>query len=191
MSERIPFIEGKLVNLCVPHKDDMSQITRWINRQDVQQHLLAFQPCTLEAEQAWYERMSGHADNQRNYVFFLETKEDRRLIGTMGIHGINHRCGHATTGAMLGDPEAQGRGYGTDAKMHLLRWGFNTLNLRKVCSNVLASNPRSLRYLEKTGYRVVGTRSAHALVNGMFVDEHILEVFREDFEPLWERYQAQ
>lgn len=189
MTERIVFIEGKQVNLCLPHKGDMLQITRWVNRQDIQQHLHAYQPLSLEAEEVWFQRITQNHAHQRDYVFFLETKQAHTLIGTMGIHNIDYRNGHATTGAVLGEPSAQGKGYGTDAKMHLLHWAFTVLNLRKVSSNVLASNPRSIRYLEKTGYRIVGTRKAHSLMTGEFVDEHVLEVFRDDFMQLWQQYQ--
>ncbi len=185
-TQRIPFRKGKLVTLCLPLRSDMEQITRWINDPTITQYLQAHRPLSLECEYEWYDRLTRNDTD--NVVFFLETNEDKRLIGTMGLHGINHRIQVAGTGAMIGDASAHGKGYGTDAKMQLLHWAFTELNLRKVTSNVYASNPRSQRYLAKSGYRIVGTRKAHNLVHGQFVDEHILEVFKEDFMPLWDAY---
>lgn len=187
MTDRIPFLKGKLVTLCVPHKEDMAQITRWVNDPSITQYLGAYRPASIEQELDWYARLAKQ-DGQE-FVFFLETNDDKRLIGTMGLHNVNHRTQVAGTGAMIGDHSAHGKGYGTDAKMQLLHWAFTELNLRKVISNVYATNPRSQRYLAKTGYKIVGTRKAHNLVRGQFVDEHILEVFREEFMPLWDAYQ--
>ncbi len=185
--ERIPFRKGKLVTLCIPQREDMVQIAHWINDPAINQYLGAYRPMSLEQEWEWYDRLTKKGTD--DFVFFLETNDDKRFIGTMGLHSVNHRAQVATTGAMIGYTDAHGKGYGTDAKMQLLHWAFTELNLRKVMSNVLAVNPRSLRYLEKTGYRVVGTRKAQSLYQGDFVDEHILEVFRDEFMPLWDTYQ--
>ena len=188
--DRIPFLKGKLVHLCVPRKEDMAHIVQWFNDPSILQFLASREPATLEAEMEWYDRVTKSQPHQRDFVFFLETKADKQLIGTMGLHGINYRTQVGSTGAAIGHHAAHGKGYGTDAKMQLLHWAFTELNLRKVVSNVLSANPRSLRYLEKTGYKVVGTRKKHSLFQGSFVDEHILEVFKEDFMPLWDAYQS-
>lgn len=186
MSENIIFLDGKLVTLRPLQREDLPTVLRWINDIEITQHLMAYRPMVIEDEEKWYESLVG---STTNFVFAIETKgEDPKFIGTMGLHRINHRCQTASTGALIGDKNCHGKGYGTDAKMHLLHWAFNELNLRKVISSVLATNPRSKRYLEKTGYREVGTYTAHHFVRGDFVDEHIMEVFKDDFLKAWEAY---
>jgi len=186
MKRRIVFLQGRKVNLCLPRRDDVEEITRWINDSNNTQYLMAYRPMLYEEEVQWYERFIG---DERNFIFALESNDNERaFFGTMGIHGIDHRQGTAGTGALIGNPSYHGKGYGTDAKMTLLYWAFTELNLRKVCSRVLATNPRSKRYLEKTGYREVGCYKKHALCKGTFVDEYVMEVFKKDFLKIWRLY---
>ena len=179
------FITGKKVVLRTLTRDDLPTLTEWINDPEITQHLNAYRPMMLEFEEQWYEKLNGSTDN---FVLALEAKDEQKLIGTMGIHQVDHRNQRASTGALIGDKSCHGKGYGTDAKMHLLHWAFRELNLRKITSTVLATNPRSKRYLEKTGYREVGVRRENHLLHGRFVDEIMMEVFRDDFMEIWEQY---
>lgn len=187
MTEKEPgvvFIRGHKVNLCVLTEEHARHSVHWINDQDTIQHILAYLPTTPDGQLKWYQQVRERSDD---VTLAVET-HDGHYIGNMGVHGINHREQFAHTGALIGRAEYQGKGYGTDAKMHLLHWAFTTLNLRVITSSVLASNGRSQRYLEKTGYRVVGRWRKRRLVKGVFVDEILLEVFREEFMPLWDAY---
>jgi RimJ/RimL family protein N-acetyltransferase len=109
-------------------------------------------------------------------------------IGTMGIHGIDYRHGIATTGALIGEPEYWGKGYGSEAKMLLLEYAFNTLNLRKINSEVIAYNERSTQYSLKCGYKIEGRRRLEHFAKGEYWDVIQLAVFREDWQPLWEAF---
>ena len=147
---------------------------------------MTYRPMLPEEEMRWYEKL---IESEKNFVFALESNDkDRTFFGTMGIHGIDYRQGIAGTGALIGNSSYRNKGYGTDAKMNLLYWAFTELNLRKVCSHVLATNPRSKCYLEKTGYREVGCYKKHVLHKGKFVDEYVMEVFKKDFMKIWRSY---
>lgn len=188
MSDAPIFIDGTLVTLRPLCRENLQSIFTYMNNQAVTKYLYAYLPLMLEDEERWYEKQIG---NSGNVALGIYTKDaEAKFIGTMGIHRIDHRCQRASTGAAIGDTSCLGKGYGTDAKMHLLHWAFNTLNLRKVTSSVLATNPRSKKYLEKTGYRQVGVLREHHFVNGEFVDEYLMEVFRDEFFAVWERYTA-
>jgi RimJ/RimL family protein N-acetyltransferase len=109
-------------------------------------------------------------------------------IGTMGIHSINWKDRTATTGALIGEKEYWGKGYGTDAKMTLLDYAFNTLNLRKIMSRVYAFNGRSLAYSLHCGYRVEGRLLRQRYAYGRYWDEIILGLFKSQWLPYWEAY---
>jgi RimJ/RimL family protein N-acetyltransferase len=114
---------------------------------------------------------------------------DGPFIGVMGLHGISWPDGTATSGACIGNTNYHNKGCGTDAKMLLLEYAFQTLNLRKVCSTVFAFNRRSRSYNEKCGYVVEGVRQAHVFRNGAYHDEILMAVFRDKWLPLWEQWQ--
>lgn len=184
---RVPFIVGRKTTLSLLEKEDVPQIQRWVNNSEVTRFLRVYLPMSRHTEEEWFEKISKATDQ---VVLGIENKEGN-LIGTMGVHGIDYRNGTATTGALIGEPDYFGKGYGTDAKMYLLHWAFTELNLRKVCSQVLATNPRSKRYLEKTGYREVGVKKAHELFQGSFVDMYIMEIFKDEFLEKWNLFQKE
>lgn len=142
----------------------------------------------------WREFVEGldksKGKNEVFAVLALEAKgEERsyRYIGHTGLHGIDHQHKFATTGSILG-PLGQNKGHGTEAKLLTQEHGYCTLGLRKLTSTVKAWNARSLAHLLKTGYRIVGRYKQHHFHDGAYVDEILLECFREDWEPIWERY---
>lgn len=111
------------------------------------------------------------------------------LIGTMGLHQIDYLSRTAVTGTVIYKPEHQSQGYGTDAKMALLRYAFKVLNLRLVESRVIAYNDRSRRYGEKCGYQLEACLRARHERKGGVHDELILSVTYPDWLPKWKAYQ--
>ena len=181
----VVFIEGKKVNLRPFARDDIPLLTRWINNPSLREFLAVVLPATEKQETEWFEKIGS---DDKNIVLGIETK-DGVLIGCMGIHKINWRDRTCTTGAFIGEGENQNKGYGTDAKMFLLDYIFNMLNLRKVCSEVIAYNTRSLQYSLHCGYVQEGMRRAHVFRKGEYHDLIELGLFKEEWLPIWKRYQ--
>jgi len=137
----------------------------------------SYLPKTEEDEIKWIESLSG-SDTK---IIFMIVIEDGTPIGTMGIHDINYKDSWCTTSAMIGEKKYWGKGYGTEAKKLLLEYIFNELNLNKVCSDVIAFNKRSRKYLEKTGYVEEGCRRKHIFKDGKHHDLILFAIFREDW----------
>ena len=181
--ERIIFLEGKKVNLRpLDSENDVEVVTRWRNDPEVRHFVCECFPRTKKDELEWLNEKS---DN--NIVLAIDTKKGN-FIGIMDIHRINHLSRTATTGAMIGEKNYWSKGFGTDAKMILLNYAFNTLNLRKIGSRVFNFNNRSINYSKRCGYKEEGVLKKEHFIDGNYVDEILLAVFREDFLPLWEKY---
>ncbi|PIR58128.1 MAG: N-acetyltransferase [Parcubacteria group bacterium CG10_big_fil_rev_8_21_14_0_10_38_31] len=161
----------------------MDSIYRWINDPEVNKYVEGYLPMTKEAEAEWIDRMSKNED----IILAMETLEGRH-IGSMGMHNIKWKDRTATTGAMIGEKDCWGKGYGTDAKMIFLNYAFNTLNLRKISSSVFSFNKRSIAYSLKCGYEVEGVLKRQKFVNGRYYDEVLLGVFKEGWRSLWREY---
>jgi RimJ/RimL family protein N-acetyltransferase len=116
-------------------------------------------------------------------------KESYAYIGHTGIHHVEWPHGVATTGSVIGPVESQGKGLGTEAKLLLLYHAFMIMGLRKIISRVKAFNTNSAGHLLKCGYTPVGRHRKHHLHEGEYIDEVLFEVFREDWEPIWDVYQ--
>lgn len=141
-----------------------------------------------ESEKKFLEQ---HAEMKDNILLIIvlkgRTAKQDRAIGTIGIHGIERESGVAMTGAAIGEKDLWKQGYGTEAKMIFLEYIFNSLNLRKIYSHVLDTNPRSRGYSEKCGYELEATLPKHHFVEGRYVDLHILAVYADVWRALWEK----
>src|SRR3989338_6659107 len=182
--QKIIFLEGRIVNLCLFTKDDIPTLTRWINDPELRDFLRSVLPKTEKQQEDWFNKLGS---NEENIVLGIETKESI-LIGSMGVYQINWRDRVCTTVWWIGEKEYWGKGYGTDAKMFLLDYIFNTLNLRKVCSSVITFNERSLQYNLRCGYVREGLRRQHVFKKGKYWDMIDLGLFKEEWLPIWERY---
>lgn len=185
-NDDVVFLRGKRLYLRPPTRDDIPHFLRWMNDAEVNQYLAVFLPVTEADEIEWFDRLQKQK-NEHIVLVMVEAKT-RKPIGSMGIHGISWKDQRATTGAVIGEKAYWGKGYGTEAKMLLLDYAFNSLNLRKIGSRVYGFNARSKAYSEKCGYRVEGVLKKEVFKNGRFHDLIMMAVFREDWEPLWEKF---
>lgn len=181
---QIAFPVGYKVRLRPFTMDDADTLCRWMNDVRVTQFIKRDPPMTIMEEREWLENLPKR---QGHKVFGMETLEGK-LIGSIGLHDTNFRSGTATTGTVIGEPDFWGGGYGTDAKMLLLDYAFNTLGLRKIRSRVYDFNGRSLAYATKCGYKEEGKLVQDLWKNGRYVDTVLLAVFRDQWLPLWEKY---
>lgn len=188
MSEasRTVFLRGRNVNLRPIEKEDVPLITRWVNDPDVRHLVNHWLPSNKEEEAKWVDNLEKKKDTD---IVLLIELADGRPIGLMGLHRINWRDRVATTGALIGEKDCWGRKLGSEAKMLLLHHAFRTMNLRKICSSVIAFNERSRRYSLRCGYKEEGVQKEHIFRDGKYWDMILLAVFQEDFDPIWERYQ--
>lgn len=173
------FLKSNRVVLRPLFESDVPLLTKWINDPEVTQYLSTYYPMTEVQERNWVHTIRNESD-----IVLALVVEDIH-IGSIGIHRINWKDGTATTGTLIGEKEYWGKGYGTEAKMLLLHYAFHTLNLRKICSSVIAYNKRSYNYSKKCGYVEEGCLREHLYRQGRYWDEIQLAVFRVDWEPLW------
>lgn len=177
-----PFIVGSRVNLRpLDVETDLDACWRWANDPEIRLYIKQRLPMTREEEREWFLK-----PRLNDVVLGIEVKpsvigDPCRLIGTTALGRINWLQRHATSGTLIGEKDCWGHGYGTEAKMLLLRYAFLTLNLHRVTSNVYATNERSLRCQKKCGYREEGRFREMFFISGRWVDLVTLGVLQEEW----------
>lgn len=180
------FLRGRKTILRPLNKEtDLPRALVWINDPDIRANLANILPKTKKDEEAWFDRPAS----DKEIVFAIDTAEGE-FIGVMDIHAIDWRNGIATTGALIGESDYRGKGYGTDAKMALLGYAFNTLGLRKIRSEVYAFNTRSIAYSLRCGYKKEGRLKKEIFRNGRWWDKVLLAVFRKSYLAAARKYEA-
>jgi RimJ/RimL family protein N-acetyltransferase len=193
MSEHIIAYEG-LAGTClgVMQEKYVPLYVPWVNLQKSVEGTMQRPPYTVESGIAWVRKLEGKKGTDEVFAVLAKIGTDAdelEYIGHMGIHEVSWPKASGVTGSIFGDPKAQRKGYGTEAKLLLLYHCFYRLGLRKVTSSVKAFNGNSIGHLFKCGYTIWGVEKRAQFHEGTFVDVVELEVFREDWEPIWERYQ--
>lgn len=182
-------LRGKKVILRpVDIEKDLDRCWRWINDFEIMQFLgKPYRPITREKER---ELLRSLIEKESSVVFAIDTFEGVH-IGLTSLHNISYFDGTAVTGTLIGDKRYWGGGYGTDAKMMLLWYAFKVLNLRRINSQVLSSNLRSIRCQLKCGYEVEGIKRKEVYKNGRYNDLVMCAVFRYGWFKRWHAYMRQ
>lgn len=182
------FRKGLKVALRPILKEDAHQFFIWMNDPEITQYLARNLPVSFEEEERWCHRKGE--PNDADFTLAVVEVKSGKLIGVMGLHKVDYRSGTATTGAVIGDQEFRGKGYGSEAKMLLLQFAFRELNLRKIYSHVIEYNAQSLAYSKKCGYVEEARLPKHMFKDGEYRDQIILAVYRETWEPLWKEFSS-
>ncbi len=170
-------MEGSLVRLRPVTREDLPGIVAWIADPEVRRFLGFYRPVSLADEEHWLEGLGKAGDQE---VFAIETLEGRH-IGNTGLHRIHPRYRSAEAGIFIGERDFWGKGYGTDAMRLLLAFGFDQLNLHRVCLHVYAGNHRAQRSYEKCGFVREGVLREAVYKDGRYDDIVVMGILQSQF----------
>jgi RimJ/RimL family protein N-acetyltransferase len=171
-----PILQGERVRLVPTSPEMLPAFIEWLADTEVTRYLGRDCPFSLAQEQEWYERICK-SDDQIHWGIMLGEK----LIGTIGIHQIDWRQRHAVTGIILGAKEEWGKGYAPEAQALRTRFAFEELGLEKLMTSAIRENTRSIRALEKVGYRQCGLFRRHIFRQGRWHDMWHAELLRDEW----------
>lgn len=178
-TQPVVFLKGQKTTLRPLRKEtDLDKCVRWFNDPDILHFVRRSFPMYYQEESEWFD---NHHKKTNAIHLGIEIADSSTLIGVMGLHDISWIDRTATTGACIGEKEYWGKGYGSDAKIALLRYAFLTLNLRKIYSNAFAFNQRSIAYSLKCGYEQEAVLKDDVYSEGEYHDLVILSITRDKF----------
>ena len=139
----------------------------------------------------WFERVQGreriHATSwvapaglSREFVWAILDEQDRH-IGFAWIHNIDWRYRVAVTGTVIGERSAWNKGYGSEAMKLRAQFAFEILGLHRLEAEAIADNKRSVRALERAGYRREGVARQKVWARGKWHDLVLLGMLDEDY----------
>lgn len=141
-----------------------------------------YEPTTREEMERYLQRLVKN-DGSRGILYFaIYTRCDNRLIGYGMIAFINPYHRRCKVGITIGEKTEWGKGYGTEALQGAVDYCFRQLHMHRVGAEVYAINPRSIRMLERVGFKREGTVRQSVLKDGRLVDEHIYGILRSEWE---------
>ena len=171
-------IVGTQVTLGPLQRELVPLYQRWVNNFGTQRTLGGLpSPITYERELTRYNQLSV-ADEA---LFTIYVRETGRPIGIAELKEPDRRSRTATFVIFIGEPEARGQGYGTEATRLALAYAFTALGLHTVDLQVYEFNLAGLRAYERAGFRTVGRRRQSYWMGGRFWDTIYMDCLASEF----------
>lgn len=123
----------------------------------------------------WFRGLSG----SRNAIYLIVECE-KRPFGVVNYREIDRENSNAQWGFFLGS-DSEPSGAGTVLCFCGLDYGFKVLGFRKVSSEVISTNEKSLRLHTKFGFSQEGRLSAHVRKAGSYRDVLVFALFAHDW----------
>lgn len=168
---------GERIYLSPRNVEDVEIFTEWLNDFYITDYTgRSYQTLTLQGEKAYLE----NEQNDKNVFAIIDLQTDE-MIGTVGLHNIDHINRTATLGIFIGNKNYWSKGYGTEAIKLILDFGFNYLNLNNIHLDLMEFNVRALKCYEKCGFKEIGRRRKCKFINGKYYDSISMDILAEEF----------
>ncbi len=167
-------IAGRKVELRPVQDADVPLIHRWMNEPAVWRGMDYERPFSVDDVREDVER------SRSDGVPFTITAGGRP-IGRIGLNGFRRRDRIASLYMYIGEPDAQGHGYGTDAVMALLGFAFERFDLARIELWALGDNEPALALYRACGFAEDARLPERSWKGGRWVDRVVMSVSPEGF----------
>jgi RimJ/RimL family protein N-acetyltransferase len=175
---RSGFLIGKRVYLRALEKEDLICIQKWSNDPEIRK--LTGEVASMGQADAdkFLERV--YNDNTREW-FVIIIKENERLIGEAGLLRMFHAWRTTDISIIIGEKDAWGKGYGTEAILLLLDYAFRRLNFHRVAIGVVGFNERATRFWEKIGFKKEGIQRDGYYYKHKYHDFVMMSILEDEY----------
>ena len=105
-----------------------------------------------------------------------------RLIGSCAFSQLDGENGSALYHITIGESDAWGQGFGTEATQLMLDLAFGTLALHRIALYVFEFNERAIRAYRRAGFVIEGRSRESILRDGRWWDELAMSVLVTDWQ---------
>lgn len=174
-------LEGQLTRLRPVEISDAKRFYRWLNDQDVTDNLIDDRyPISLAEEERWLrERPAGSFSD--GAVFAVDTK-DGQHIGWTSFYDVHIEDSKACLAVTIGEKEFWSQGYGGDAVVTLLRFGFHEMGLNRVWLTTVEYNERAIACYKRCGFREEARLRQDKFRHGRYWDFVQMAILRQEFD---------
>ena len=172
-------IEGETVVLRRHTRDNLADFQRWYQDPEVAR-LTRYQDGPMRPEEI--ERFFlMRAIGPDALAMGIHVKSTNRLIGSCAFSQLDGDNGSALFHITIGEHDAWGHGYGTEAAELMLSLAFERIGLHRVGLSVFAFNERAVRAYARVGFVNEGAAREAIWRDGRWWDEIHMSVL----EPEW------
>ncbi len=174
-------LEGRSVVLRRHVSENLAAFRRWYRDAEVAR-LARYQdgPMAIDEIDRFFQ---ARAMGTETLTLAIHVRATDRLIGTCAFSQLDADNGSALYHITIGEKDAWGQGYGTEATRLMVDYAFGSLGLHRVSLAVFEFNERAIRSYATCGFEVEGRAREAIWRDGRWWDELSMSVL----EPQWRR----
>lgn len=152
VSERI---EGDRIAMRMISRADTPLVVKWRNNPRVRKCFVYREVFTDESHEKW---LADYVDTGRVEQFvMLEKNRDLRPVGSVYFRNIDREEQSAEYGIFIGEDDAVGLGYGSEATRLAVTYARDVMGLKKLGLRVFSDNEAAVKSYISAGFKAVRT----------------------------------
>jgi len=164
-----PSIEGTSVVLRHHRLADLPDVRRWYRDPEIARLTrYSLRPMSDEEIDRFFH---GRLMSPESVAYAIEVRETGRFIGLTTFSNLDPDNGSVLFHISIGEPDAWGNGYGTEATELMLWLAFERIGLHRVALSVFSFNERAIRSYERAGFELEGRARDAIMRDGQRWDE--------------------
>jgi [ribosomal protein S5]-alanine N-acetyltransferase len=180
-----PILETKRLKLIEITHQHVEYLYEILSLEEVTRYY-GTNPFTLPAEASrLIDMFHKNLLDKRGIRWGIKLKENQKIIGTVGLNGLQLKNKRAEIGYEL-HPAYWRMGYGEEAIKEVIRFSFNQLDLFRIGAVVYPENEASIKLLLKLCFTKEGLLRGYIQQNEQFHDTYVLSLLK----PEWVRSQV-
>ncbi|MBO8165029.1 MAG: GNAT family N-acetyltransferase [Brevibacillus sp.] len=180
----VRFLEGQQVYLRPISLDDTELYFQMLYHPEMRR---------LTGTQRWftkeqiYRYLEGKTQDTSSVLLLIALRDTDEVIGDIALQQIDPANRSASIRIAINESHHQGKGYGSEAMLLLMEYGFGVLNLHRIELNVFAYNERAMHVYEKLGFKREGVQREALYYNHQYHDSILMSILEDEYRALHQK----
>ena len=153
--------------------EDLALVLEWRNDPRCRKYMFNSDPIDPDNHATWFNET--RRDSQKKLLLVCRNERPFGFV-QFNVSG----CGTVADWGFYVDPNSP-KGQGAVLGLAALNYGFTDLSLHRICGQVLAENPRSLKFHAKLGFTLEGVLRSHHLSANGYQDVHLFGILAKTY----------
>lgn len=174
-------LKGEKVYLMAVEKSDLYPFMNWRNREDFRRYFREYREINYDMQNNWYE--SKVLNDPSTIMFSIKRTEDAKLLGCCGLCYLNWISRYAEVSIYIGldNVYIDNEGYAEESCNLIFEYGFNSLGLNKIWTEVYEFDNLKRQLLEKFNFHLDGVLRENYFYNGKWFDSFVLSLLNKEY----------
>jgi RimJ/RimL family protein N-acetyltransferase len=161
-------------------EEDLTEVyLQWLNDEEIcafNSH--AIFPNSMGKMKEYFNKVQS---SNNDVILAIIHSDTGKHIGNVTLQNINWVYRNAEFAILLGDKDFWGNGYGEEAAILIVQYGFYRLNLHRIYCGTISGNSGMIKLADKLKMKEEGVRRMAVFKNGQYRDVIMYGVLKSEF----------